>query len=276
MVMQLLRKPSTLFSIATFILATSIGGGMEMLGWGEQWRTPGILVIVIGCIISLFFFWVGIVQLRRDKKRKRADRMILDAKAKDLLALPDALRALSDLDIELADKLSTTTIPTDELKSIQERLRGDWRIRPSETYDNLSEGVIKDTINQTVKSMNLAYTSVNEETMMFFMHIVGVLDEHKAGFSELREKDARYSSVHTLKAKVATQGLRGAIRVYDWYSLGMSSLLLLLSYFPANSVGAMMRMLGKTHTELRAAREQTLSYLLTTVSAMVEKELHVK
>ena len=98
--------------------------------------------------------------------------------------------------------------------------------------------------------------------------------DEKIGLSKQREADDAFNLVNRLKAKTATDGLRNAIRIYMWYSLGINSILLLIAYFPADSVRAMMKALGKTYTELKAEREQTLSYLLTKVNALMEDELH--
>ncbi len=56
--------------------------------------------------------------------------------------------------------------------------------------------------------------------MMFMMHLSGVLDDYGMGLSKLRESNERYNLVSRLKAKVATQELKNAVRVYMWYSLG--------------------------------------------------------
>lgn len=253
----------------------------ERLGFFVAWILP--VIIVFGAI------WLGyriktskiVPDVAEDSNIQKEqtnyiDKIIVDTKAQDLLAIPNALQDLSSLDIELTNKLSLIKRSKAKLINTQAQLRKDWSMKPSEAYGNLSEKIIKQAINQTAKRMKLQYTRVNEDTMMFMMHVAGVLDDNNAGLSELREKDEHYHLVNTLKAKVATQELKNAIRVYTWYSLGINSILLLVAYFPTESVRQMMKMLGKTPTELKAEREQTLGFLLTDVANLLERELHGK
>lgn len=279
---ELLFKPATLWSIASLILtAVVIGVLMEVVRWEELPSALVIGILCVGLLLSIFLYWYGYILYRRQKGDAKGnigyvDKIIVNAKAQDLLAIPTALQALGELDIEITNKLSLRKVSKAKLIKIQSRLRKDWQMKPSEAYDNLSEDTIKSVINQTAKRMKLVYTYVNEETMMFMMHVAGVLDENEVGLSALREEEERYKVVQKLKARVATDELRNAIRVYVWYSLGINSILLLISYFPAQSVQSMMKMLGKTPTELRAEREQTLGFLITNVSNLMECELHGK
>lgn len=199
---------------------------------------------------------------------------IVDSKADDLLALPNALQALMDLDIRLLNNMRIREIPKQTLIMVQSRLREDWKVRPPETYDSITIQTVKDVIKKTIKENKLKLTKEDEETMLFMLHVAGVLDDEKVGISKHREKDEAFKLVNRLKAKVATDRLRNAIRFFDWYSLGINSILLLIGYFPADAVQAMMRALGKTSTELEKEREQTLSYLLINVNALIKKELH--
>lgn len=56
--------------------------------------------------------------------------------------------------------------------------------------------------------------------------------------------------------------------------VGINSILLLISYFSAESVKSIIGLLGYTPTELRAQREQTLSFLLTEITKLIGDELY--
>lgn len=261
------------------IATVAIPLGLELGGRLTSFQAD---LMVIGGIIALgvggFLLWDSYRSKRKESTEKlqnaHVTKIITDAKLKPLLALLNALQALGELDIKLANKLGRKRIKRSKLKSIQSRLRKDWGVKSSETYNNTSEQTIRDVVNQTVKNMGISYTSVNKETMTFMLHIAGVLDDEEVGISAQREKDDRYKSVIKLQAKVATQELNNAIKVYLWYSLGINSILLFMSYFPTVAVRSMLQTLGKTSTELRAERKDTLQFLLTNVSKLVEKELY--
>jgi hypothetical protein len=233
-----------------------------------------MLIIGVWLLTKAYKREVATKEELKETKTNYVNKIIIDSKSKDLLAIPDALQELRDLDIKLFNKLSHRKVSRGKLIKIQSQLRSDWEIKPSETYDNLSRQMIKDIINQTVKRLNLSYTEATEDTMLFMINIAGVLDDNGVGLSKLREADERFNLIIKLKAKISTQKLINAIRVYTWYSLGINSILLLTVYFPAQSVQSVMKTLGKTDTELKAERDQTLSFLLTVVNKLIEEELH--
>jgi len=200
-------------------------------------------------------------------------RVITDGKAEALLGLRDALHDLGELDSRVARKLAHKQIKRSKLVRIQRRLQQDWEVQPSSIHENLSKQEMQDAVNQTIERLGICDASVNEETMRFMIHTAGVLDDEQVGISTQRENDDRYKLVSRLQAKIATEELNNAIKVYMWYSLGMNSMLLLISFFPAKGANLIMQAFNKTTTELRAEREQGLRLLLTGISKLIEKEL---
>ena len=151
-------------------------------------------------------------------------------------------------------------------------MQEDWEIKPLEEHKDLQQ-IMQNTVYQTIKRMNLS-DNVNEETMTFLVHLAGVLDDEGIGISERRERDNRYKLVKRLRAKIATQELEDTVTIYLCYSLGINSLLLFVSYWPIEAANSVMKVFGKTSTELRAEREQTLHSILTRISELIEKELY--
>lgn len=239
----------------------------------------GIIIggLLIGSIIWLIgMFWKKPSNNAEKDHKYYVAKKIVDAKADSLLGLSDALQSLSELDIRLLNEKRMKKVSNQMLINIQNRLKVDWNMKSSDTYDNLTIQTIQDVINKTIKDNHLELTKEDKETMLFMLHVAGVLDDEGVGLSKRREKDESYSLVNKLKAKAATDNLRDAIRFYIWYSLGMNSMLLLISIFPANSVQSMMKALGKTSAELKEERDSTLSHLLSRINALAERELHGK
>lgn len=255
-----------------FVFPLLVGIAFEVGGWVNSTAAYALFVVAsVWAACALIYWW-------RNIKGKRSE---ITTKESELLALPDALHALGELDVKLIRELGQNKRKEarSKLKNILSRLQKDWEIKPSKTYKNLSEQARRDAqdiVNQTVKKMGLSYTSVNEETMMFMLHIAGVLDDENIGISEQREKDDRYKLVMKLQSRVATQELNDTIRVYQRYSLGINSILLFISYCPTEYASLVMKEFGHTSTELRAEREQTLRFLLTNISGLLEKELYGK
>jgi len=211
-----------------------------------------------------------------DSSKSYVDKLIVDSKSNDLLGIPVALQALSELDYGTYQKLKLIKRSDTIVKSIQSQLRQDWKTRPTETFENLDEKMVRATIENTIKNLKLETGKLDENTMMFMLHVAGVLDDHKIGISKYRENDERYLTVNRLKAKVETHELRNVIRTYNWYSIGMCSMLLLVDIFPFDSVQSIQKRLGKTSTELKAEREDTLGYIMVGINSMVRVELHGK
>ena len=274
-------------------------GLIAFIRWASKATPPlplWIIALVIGGAILFFAFsFVAFrrVVLERNEARNKLGRyveggmgydhkahvtkVITDDKAEPLLGLKDALHELGELDSRLASKLAHKRIKRSKLVRIQRRFQQDWEVQPSSIHENLSKQEIQDTVNQTIKRLGIGGDSVgdsvNEETMRFMIHTAGVLDDEQAGISARREKDDRYKLVSRLQAKIATEELNDAIKVYMWYSLGMNSILLLISYFPTEGASFIMQSFNKTTTELRAERDHGLHILLAGISRLIEKEL---
>lgn len=263
------------------------------IAWIENYITPALeefskwsgipMLLVEGVIIgaflvgSVWWFWSGI----KGKNQKTneigyVDKVIVDSKSSELLALPNALSELSELDYETYKKLSLIKRSDSVLTTIQSQLRKDWNVKPSEALENVEPEIVRATVQKTIKNLKLETKELSENTMMFLLHAAGILDDHHIGISEYRESDERYSNMNKLKAKVQKSELRDAIRMYNWYSLGICSMLLLIAYFPQNSVQSIQTALGKTSTELHAEREDTLSYIMVKINTLIIEELHDK
>lgn len=243
---------------------------------------PIIEGLLIGAVLVGSIWWlVSGLKGKRTATEKASnesdvsyvDKIIVDSKATDLLAIPAVLQALSELDYDTYQKLRLIKRSKTIVKSIQSQLRQDWRMRPVETFENLDNKTIRATIENTIRNLRLETKKLDEETMIFMLHVAGVLDDHKIGISKYRENDENYSRVNRLKAKVETHELRNAIRMYNWYSLGMCSILLLIAIFPNESVQSIQKQFGKTSTELKAEREDTLGYIMTKINSLVREEL---
>jgi hypothetical protein len=296
-----IRVPRRWWEVIINVLLTFIPllvGVIYFIRWAKDATPPlpwWIMALVIGGAILFFAFsflaFRRVVlernearnKLRKDTEsgvaynhRAHVTRVITDDKAEALLRLRDALHDLGELDSRLASKLAHKRIKRAKLVRIQRRLQQDWEVQPSSINENLSRQEIQDTVNQTIKRLGICGDTINtvdEETMRFMIHTAGVLDDEQVGISKQREGDDRYKLVTRLQAKIATDELNNAIKVYVWYSLGMNSMLLLVSYFPAKGAGFIMQSFNKTTTELRAERDQGLRLLLTGISKLIEAEL---
>lgn len=271
-------------------------GLIAFIRWASK-ATPQlpwwIITLVIGGAILFFvfsFLAFRRVVLERNEARSKlhkdlesgvgydhkahVTRVITDDKAEALLGLRDALHDLGELDIRLASKLAHKRIKRPKLMRIQRRLQQDWEVQPSSIHENLSKQEIQNAVNQTIERLGICGdVSVDEKTMRFMIHTAGVLDDEQVGISSQRENDDRYKLVARLQAKIATEELNNAIKVYIWYSLGMNSILLLISYFPAKDASFIMQSFNKTTTELKAERDQGLRLLLTGIAKLIETEL---
>ena len=240
----------------------------------------GIVIggLLVGSLFWLFGrFWAKPATNAEEGHRYYVAKKIVDSKADALLALSDALQNLRELDMQLVGENRVRKIRKPVLIRMQKRLREDWRMRPSETYDGaLTIQAVQDAIAKTVRQNKLKFTKENENTMAFMLHVAGILDDEGLGISERREQDERFTLVNKLKAKVSTDALRNAIRIFMWYSLGINSMMLLVAYFPTDSVQQMMKALGKTSAELKGERDQTLSYLSAKINHLLEQELYGK
>ncbi len=233
-------------------------------------------VLFVGSIVWIYSSIRGKqkkVDIDDREKSNYVDKIIVDSKAKDLLAIPAGLQALSELDYDTYQNLRLIKRSKTIVKSIQSQLRQDWRMRPVETFENLDKKTVRATIENAIKNLRLETKKLDEETMMFMLHVAGVLDDHKIGISKYRENDEKDSGVNRLGVKVETHELRNAIRMYNWYSLGMCSMLLLIAIFPNESVQSIQKQLGKTSTELKAEREDTLGFIMTRINSLVGEEL---
>jgi len=240
----------------------------------------GVLVTLIA-IGSLFWvfgkFWKKPSISAEERHKYYVAKKIVDSKADTLLALSDALQNLKELDMQLLGENRVRKIRKPVLIRVQKRLREDWELRPSETYgDVLTIQTVKDVITKTAKQNRLKFTKEDENTMLFMLHVAGVLDDEDIGISERREQDERLGLVEKLRAKASTDVLRNAIRFFILYSLGINSMMLLVAYFPTSSVQQMMKGLGKTSAELKGERDQTLGSLLARINFLVEQELYSK
>lgn len=270
-------------------------GLIAFIHWASKATPPlpwGIIALVIGGAVLFFvfsFLAFRRVVLERNEARNQlheapaggvgydhkqhVTRVITNDKAEALLGLREALHNLGELDSRLAGKLAHKRIKRLKLVRVQRRLQQDWEVQPSSIHENLPRQEIQDAVNQTIERLGICGDSVNEETMRFMIHTAGVLDDEQVGISAQRENDDIYRLVTRLQAKIATEELNNAIKVYLWYSLGMNSMLLLISYFPAKGASFIMQSFNKTTTELRAERDQGLRLLLTGISKLIETEL---
>ena len=198
-------------------------------------------------------------------------KLITDDKAESLLMLPTALQDLGELAIELADKLAESGISQTKLKEIQTRLQADYKIKQLGMYEDVPEQTIRNAVKQTIKRLRIS--GLNEKTITLMLHIAGVLDDEEAGIMTQWQKSDRYKSVVRLQTKIATQELNNAVYVYLCYSIGINSVLLLVSYFPAKARRKVLRTFRKTPAELREDRIRILNVLLTDIRQLVEKAL---
>lgn len=66
--MDLLRKPTTLWSIATLILTgVVIGVVVEIIKWEEIPKALVISILVVGFLVSAFLYWYGYIRYRNQK-----------------------------------------------------------------------------------------------------------------------------------------------------------------------------------------------------------------
>ena len=237
---------------------------------------------IIGLVIGSGLILYGLVKAEsKNKSQPRYDhdvyvaKMITDSKAEALLALPDALRVLGQLDGELAFEVSRIKRPKNQLiriRGILDCLRKDLEMR--QFSRDWPDKEIWDAVNSTLEELNLSGTRANEETIAFMYHVAGVLDKAGMGISARRESSNQYKLVIRLQASIATQLLNYAVTAYLSYSLGINSILLLFDSCPPDQIGQLKKLFGKTDTELREERRATLAMLLTAINNLKEKELH--
>ncbi len=273
------RSKAPLISSAAFMLSTL---ALLVLYWenkiSDDWVVYGASILTASAVVM----WV--VYILRAKKSKDTEmeseydhkayvaRMITDSKATQLLnKLPNVLKDLQQLDMELAFEQGRIKRPKPLLQKILTRLRNDLEMEriPRELPDK----AIWDAVVTTVKARNLTGASTNEDVRAFMLHVAGVLDAERMGISGQRRNDRKYKLVKELQSYIATDRLNYAVSAYLSYSLGINSLLLLCDSCPAEDIASIMKIFGETDTELKEERDAVLSSLLVQIRALIEKEL---
>ena len=103
---ELLRKPAFLWTLAGIIFSTAIGVGVEMMGWWQEWAFHvGVIVLVVGILLSFAIAYLGYAQYRHQSQTKQAsDGEIHLTKTMRLVEkIPQALRDI-DREMELSVK----------------------------------------------------------------------------------------------------------------------------------------------------------------------------
>jgi len=267
---SILKSPLVISGIGALILTLIIffaeGGHQNMNPW-----------YIVGFVVGGGLIIYGLIKEASKEKPQNYDhksyvsKMITDSKATQLLKLPNALKDLRQLDMELAFAQGRIKRPKPLLQKILTRLRNDLEMEriPRELPDE----AIWDAVITAVKARNLTGASANEDVRAFMLHVAGVLDAKKMGISSKRRKNRKYKLVKELQLYIATDRLNYAVRAYLSYSLGINSLLLLCDSCPAEDIASIMKIFGETDTELREERDAVLSSLLVQIRALMEKEL---
>jgi hypothetical protein len=232
---------------------------------------------IIGLVFGIGLVVYGLIKAESKGKPENYDhnayvaKMITDSKATQLLKLPDALKDLGQLDMELAFVQGRIKRPKELLQRILTRLRNDLEMEriPRELPDE----AIWDAVVTAVKARNLTGISVNEDVRAFMVHVAGVLDTERMGIAGQRQNDKKYKLVRELQSYIATDRLNYAVRAYLSYSLGINSLLLLCDSCPAEDIASIMKIFGETDIELREERDAVLSSLLVLTRGLIEREL---
>jgi hypothetical protein len=247
--------------------------GLEMSGRITPTQADALVISGIVALVGAgILWWVSKRFKRIENYHAHVAKIITDDKAESLLILPTALQDLGELAIELADKLVKTGILEAKLTEIQRQLREDYKIKQFGMYEDVPEQTIRNGVKQTLKRLKIS--GVNKETIMFVLHVAGVLDDEGVGIMTQWQESDKYKLVAKLQPKVATQELNNAIYVYLCYCIGINSILLLVSYFPAKAIRKVNRTFKKTPAELREDRTRILNILLTDIRQLVEGELH--
>jgi hypothetical protein len=270
-ILNLLKSPAISIGIGTLILTLIIffaeGGHKNMNPW-----------YIVGFVVGGGLIIYGLIKEASKEKPQNYDhksyvaRMITDSKATQLLnKLPNALKDLQQLDMELAFEQGRIKRPKSLLQNILTRLRNDLKMEriPRELPDE----AIWDVVVTAVKARNLTGASANEDVRAFMLHVAGVLDAKKMGISSKRRKNRKYKLVRELQLYIATDRLNYAVNAYLSYSLGINSLLILCDSCPDEDIASIMKIFGETDTELKEERDVVLSSLLVQIRALIEKEL---
>jgi len=238
------------------------------------------LLLIVAIILTVVAISISLIYRKKEKPviydhNAYVSKMITDSKAKELLALPDALRALADLDGELALEVVNTKRSRGQLvgkmRTVLDRLQEESGIKRLDK--GLPDQAIVDSVNDAIAELNVSGTKVNPETLTFMHHVVGVLDEEGVGISARRVGSDEYKKVARLKASIATQILSYTVAVYMTYSVGITSVLMMVEACPPELMARVLKLFRQTRTELRRERRDTLDFLLAGVNGLKEKEL---
>jgi len=236
--------------------------------------------ILIGAIFIGSLWWLFAYKFKRniitrennDTIKNHAGSLILNKKSESLLALPEGLQNLRDLDNEIYNRRKNIKISESTLVKIQKQIQMLTDITSRKIGDTDVQEVMN-TIKSISNEHHIKGMLLDENTQAFMLKVTGALDDNKVGLSRFREKDKRYQSLNQLTAYIETNELLKYVKLFKWSSLGMNSLLLMTGIFPRKTIEIMLAANKTTMTGIKAERDNGLDEILKYVNVYIRTEL---
>lgn len=241
------------------------------------------ITIVIG-IAGLLMVGVALIRSEQNKEetnsiqRQYVNKIIVDAKAPSILAIPDTLKELSNIEATTTSQILSKKrhVKVNKLAKMQKELQRELNIKPNYKYSAMEDVKQRELVMKAIKKLGISEKEFNEEYLRALLAFTWILDKNELGLeSELEKNDlylAQKEQLDKQMPKLSGKEAGYAISTYKNMSLGLNSIILFQSYFPQN-YKRLLPVLDKPASQMKHEREEILEALLIMTRNALESEL---